>query len=721
MKTSNAYAPSFNSDLPIRYVVGLILNPLLDNDGRVRRFIRAFAVLAIVPYALAQVQTLEPVTVSATRAPERVSDVPFTVEEIPPEAFDSGTSLTVDDALRASPDFSLFRRNDSMTANPTSQGVSLRGLGPSGASRSLVLLDGVPINDPFGGWVPWSMIPVDSLDRAEIVPGGGASAWGNEALAGVIQLFSKQPAAGSGDISVRWSDFDTRSADIAQAVQAGPGTLVLRVDDFATDGTVLVAPANRGPIDIDAASRHDVETAGWRGNVGDGINAVVTVRRFSEWRDNGTPYQQNQILQDFASVELSGPAVFGGTWDMTAYMLGQDQAQTFSSVNAARTAETPANDQFAVPTTAVGLADSSTWTDRGGSTTVGADVRDVRGETREDYQYSKGAYADQRFAGGRQTIAGLFAERSQALGDSLHALAAIRVDRWEDSDGHLRNTSISAGALLLEDIYPTKTGTELSPSAGLTWQATPELQLHISGQHAFRQPTLNELYRPFRVGTTTTLANADLSTEHADTAELGAAWKRGRLDLKLVGFAGRLDDPVSNVTLAQGPGTFPLFGTLAAGAVGQERLNLGRVDTQGVQFSAAWRQSDTWTVDFSALNEEATVAEAAVAPGLVGNTVPEVPRWNASAGVTWHPQRRLSFSVRAGYVSSQFDDDQNRLPLAAATVVDASARFLISPQAEIFVSVENIGDVLVETAHSALGVYNVAPPRLAGAGARFSW
>jgi outer membrane receptor protein involved in Fe transport len=122
---------------------------------------------------------MEPVTVSVTRSPEAVSDIPFTVEQVPAAAFDDSFSLTVDDALRGSPDFSLFRRNDSLTANPTTQGVSLRGLGPSGASRSLVLLDGIPINDPFGGWVPWSMMPVDSISRAEIVPGGGASAWGN--------------------------------------------------------------------------------------------------------------------------------------------------------------------------------------------------------------------------------------------------------------------------------------------------------------------------------------------------------------------------------------------------------------------------------------------------------------------------------------------------------------------------------------------------------------
>ena len=175
------------------------------------------------------------------------------------------------------------------------------------------------------------MMPVDSIARAEIVPGGGASAWGNEALAGVIQLFSTQPSAGTGEARLGAGDFGTRQADLSQAVAAGPGTLVLRASDFTSDGTVLVAPGERGPVDVAAASRHNVESADWRGTVGAGISAEVTLRRFSEWRDNGTPYQENSIQQAFGSVNLSGPAPFGGVWSTTGYVLGQRSSQTPSA------------------------------------------------------------------------------------------------------------------------------------------------------------------------------------------------------------------------------------------------------------------------------------------------------------------------------------------------------------------------------------------------------
>jgi len=684
-----------------------------------RRPLLALAALAAAAAAPGQV-VLDPLTVSATRDPEPRSDIPFTVDALPADAFIDPPSLTVDDVLRGSADFSLFRRNDSLTANPTSQGVSLRGLGPSGASRSLVLLDGVPLNDPFGGWVPWSLVPVDSLARAEIVPGGGASAWGNAALAGVIQLFSRTPAAGAGSLRLWDGTFSTRGAELAQAVAAGPGVLELAAEDFATDGPPLIAPANRGAIDVGAASRHDVESARWRGALGT-VNAVVTLRRYTEWRDNGTPYQQNDLRAVVGSVDLSGRVAAAGTWDLTGYLQGQQAAQTFSAVNAARTAETPASDQFAVPTTAAGVAGTTTWADATGATTVGADLRDVAGETREDYLYSHGAYADQRFAGGRQLFAGLFAERSQALGSAVHLIAGLRLDRWDDSDGHLRTTAITTGDPLTQTLYPNRAGTVPSPSLGVTWQASPEWQFHAAGQQAFRQPTLNELYRPFRQGTTTTLANASLATEHADTAEAGGTWTRGPFAVSLVGFGARLTNPVANVTLAQGPGTFPLFGTLPAGSTGQERLNLGRVDTLGAQLGATWQPSAAWSFELSALDEEATVGAAPVAPALVGTTLPEVPRWNAALAATWRPLARVALTVRVRHVAAQFDDDLNHLVLAPATVVDASARLEVARHAEVFLAADNLGNVQEETAESTPGVFSVAPPFMASAGVRLNW
>src|SRR3954468_2637291 len=106
----------------------------------------------------------------------------------------SGT-FALDDALRQAPGFSLFRRSGSLTANPTSQGVSLRGVGASGASRALVLADGVPLNDPFGGWVYWNMLPRAEVQQVEVLEGGASNLYGSSALSGVIDVARVKPAA----------------------------------------------------------------------------------------------------------------------------------------------------------------------------------------------------------------------------------------------------------------------------------------------------------------------------------------------------------------------------------------------------------------------------------------------------------------------------------------------------------------------------------------------
>ena len=101
----------------------------------------------------------EQIVVSATRTEMKLSEVPGGAVLAFAYRFAANPALTTDDLLRQVPGFSLFRRSSSRVSNPTTQGVSLRGLGASGPSRAMVLEDGIPMVDPFGGWVYWDRIP----------------------------------------------------------------------------------------------------------------------------------------------------------------------------------------------------------------------------------------------------------------------------------------------------------------------------------------------------------------------------------------------------------------------------------------------------------------------------------------------------------------------------------------------------------------------------------
>ncbi len=706
--------------------------------------------LALFPALLAaQTVELERVAVTATRAPEAPGQIPFSLTVLDGDTLRQAPTATLDDALRDVPGFSLFRRSDSLTANPTAQGVSLRGLGPSGSSRSLVLLDGVPLNDPFGGWIPWSMVPREALAGAELVRGGGATAWGNAALGGVVQLLTVDPTSnlsgypappegksapstsnpigylsggGSGRMAVQGGAFGTRSVEAVVDVPVGNGALQLLGSDFATDGFSLVAPGDRGPIDIAAWSRHHWLTGRWEQPVGTDAQLVVTARTFAESRGNGTPYQQNSSRENFGSVALRVQPSRSFAWTATAYAQDEDFASTFSAVNAARTAETPANDQFAVPATALGAAWNGVWSGADGSrTSAGGDFREVRGETREDYSYTNGNFTRQRIAGGAQAFAGLFALHERTLAEGWHAMLGARLDDWRDTAGHRHETSLATGAVLRDDHYADADGVEFSPSAGLVWEPAPAWRLHAATQHSFRQPTLNELYRPFRVGSVITEANPALRTEHATSAELGADYTQGALTLGATAFWNDLRDAVSNVTIAQGPGTFPLFGTIPAGTTGQQRLNLDRVLVQGLELSARWRPVPAFSLQLDCLFDDATIRKAAVEPVLVGNRLAQVPRQSAVLGATWRIAGGLTLTPRVRWIDRQFEDNENTLVLGAALLADLNLSYALGPRSEIFLTVENLGNARLETGRSADGTVNTGAPRLALAGFRSKW
>src|SRR5215207_4662849 len=133
----------------------------------------------------------EQVTVTASRTETRLGETAASVVVLSSEELESTAALTPDDALRQVPGFQLFRRTGSRAANPTAQGVSLRGVGASGASRAVVLYDGVPLNDPFGGWVYWTRVPREAIGRVEVVRGGASSLYGSAALGGVVQFFPR--------------------------------------------------------------------------------------------------------------------------------------------------------------------------------------------------------------------------------------------------------------------------------------------------------------------------------------------------------------------------------------------------------------------------------------------------------------------------------------------------------------------------------------------------
>jgi outer membrane receptor protein involved in Fe transport len=692
---------------------------------------------AALPSALAQgapvsgVATLAPEIVTATRLPQPPDQAAATVRAFDRTDVQANPALALDGVLRGLPGFSLFRRSDSLTANPTAQGVSLRGLGPSGASRSLVLLDGVPLNDPFGGWVAWTKVPRTALAQIELVPGGGATAWGASALGGVVQVLSHEPAGPAAAATAFAGDFGTRGAEFAATHHGAGGAIDVATRAFSTDGFPLVAPERRGPVDVAAWSRHRWLTARWRQPLARPLTFAATVRGYEEKRGNGTPYQHNATREKFLSLALRRESAGAFGWNALTYAQDQSFASTFGSVNATRTAETPASDQFAVPATAFGAAWTGTWRhSTAARTSAGVDARLVRGETREHFTFAAGDYTRRRIAGGEQSVGGVFALHERPLAPGLRTTLGARLDRWRERDGLRRESDRATGVALRDERYPARDGNAFSPSAGFVWRPAEAWRLRASLQRAYRRPTLNELYRPFRVGANVTEANAALRTERVTSGETGAEYSAGTLKVGATAFWNELRDAVGNVTLVRGPGTFTGFGVIAAGGVGRQRLNLGHTRVRGLEFSARWPARRGLDLGAEALINDATIRAAGVplvpvsgtAPGaLEGRRLAQVPRRSAAVSATWAAPARLTVVARLRYLGRQFEDDENLLTLGAAAVTDLRLSRPLTRQLEIFVAAENVGHARLETGRSADGVVNTGTPRLLYGGLRGNW
>ncbi|MBV8362331.1 MAG: TonB-dependent receptor plug domain-containing protein [Deltaproteobacteria bacterium] len=171
-------------------------------------------------------------------------------------------ALVLDDALRQIAGFNTFRRSSSIVTapadDPEAQGVTLRGVGPGGASRALVLLDGVPVNDAFGGWIYWDEIPLNSIDRVEVVEGGGSDLWGNEAEGGVIDIISKRPLANGLSLQTSYGNHNTTQDALSADYSYGPFRISLEGDFFNTNGWNIVQEGFRGPLDHNSSSIHEL-------------------------------------------------------------------------------------------------------------------------------------------------------------------------------------------------------------------------------------------------------------------------------------------------------------------------------------------------------------------------------------------------------------------------------------------------------------------------------
>jgi len=664
---------------------------------------RFWLVLAAWP-GVAMAQDAPEIVVTGRGLTDAPGDRVYDIVTLERDHILSSASGRIEDVLRDVAGLQQFRRSDSRSANPTSQGITLRGLGGNASSRALLLLDGVPQTDPFGGWVAFPAYATDRLGRIRVTRGGGSGVAGPGALAGTIELDSTGP-----------DDLTPLAASVAggsrASLDARGSAALVRGGGFATlsgayargDGFIPIVREDRGPADRAAPFEQASAAARTVLQIAPMTELQANVSAFTDRRDRGLDFTDNRSEGADASLRLVGRGPLG--WSMLGYLQTRAFASRFASVGAGRASTALTLDQYNVPATGIGgrveiAPDLGTLSLR-----LGGDLRVVTGETQERYTYVAGNPTRRRVAGGRNTTAGLFADASVTTGTVVLS-AGGRLDRWTVADGRLREAALT-GATLTDQRFADRQGWEPTGRAGVAWTPADVVTVRLAGYRGWRLPTLNELYRPFRVGADATAANAALAPETLWGGEVGAELRPAAgLRLAATAFANDLRDAIANVTVASGPGTFPGVGFVSAAGVFRRRANLDHVRVKGIELDASGRVG---AVE-GRLSYAYTNARVRDGGALDGLRPAQTPAHSGSATLGWHRDRwRASATLR--HVAGQYEDDANVRRLSAATTLDLFATLPATPWLAFEARAENVTDTRIETAIGGDGVVERAAPR----------
>jgi len=664
-----------------------------------------------------EVPPIEEVTITEQRVGR--SHAELHVTRIGPGNLGMGYHQSLDELIGRDPAIGLFRRASSLSAHPTTQGMTLRGVGPNGAGRALVMLDGIPLNDGFGGWVYWQAVPEQSLGDVTITHGGGAGSWGNQAISGVIAMTSRTPIATGARVRMTGGNYGTRSLAGAGDVVGDGYSLSLygRFDD--SDGFYLLDQAQRGPVDVPAARQTTSIGARLTADVSSKTKLALGAQYFDEARVNGLSLAANHTESKGLNASITHSVDARAGWQLNGYYREQDFANAFAIALDQRKQERQVLDQYAVPSTswgANGLVEAPLGDDL--DLQFGFDVRGSKGETHERFRNLGAGFTRARLAGGQQALVGVHGELTKS-GEGYSLSAMVRVDHWSAKNGQRVETNTETSGIVRQDTIVDTTGSMVNGRLSGRMDMSENSQMRAALYSGFRLPTINEFYRPFRVGNDITEANPLLRPEQLIGLDVGVDTEIMGGTARLTYFRNWLNDGVGNVTLALGPGFFPPTGFVPAAGSLRQRQNIGHIVADGVELGFSGKLTEAIHLRAAYIWSRARVTGVNVGQeALTGKRLAQSPlhRGNIAldydAGGVWTAGGELRLS------SGQYEDDLNSRVLDAYISANAYVNWAWSQQLSLYGAVENAFDADIQSAISGAGIITYAQPRLLSFGVR---
>jgi outer membrane receptor protein involved in Fe transport len=645
------------------------------------------------------------VSVTAYRTPLGDLESPASTHLLSHADIQQSASVTLDGQLRQAAGVETFRRSSSLVANPSSQGISLRGLGSTSASRTLVTQDDIPLNDAFAGWIHWEELPELSIRSIEVVRGGASDLYGSSAIGGVINVLPFTPTQNHVELKSSYGGEGTYQDDILFEGRRGHWGALASGGTLGTGGFIQTDPDQRGLIDTPSnvhAQNGLVLIDRWIDRRIDSrqgsLRLFTRLSALNEARANGTPVQVNGTRIWRYSTGSDWAAPRDGSLVFRLYGSTEHYRQTFSTIGANRNSEvlnrfalTPDNELGAV----------LHWSQPvlthlfgpGLLLLAGADTHDVRANDQEavirsgvqsavnqsDRQRQTGAYAELLLTHRAWTVS-----------------ASGRVDWFSNFDGLSWSANTPAP-------LPRFSEHVFDPRLGVSRKIGAHYALSATGFRAYRAPTPNELYRSTQVGSLLTLPNNNLRSERATGWETGAATEHRWGAIRASYFWTRVNRPITALTT--NPSSNPIL---------LMRENLGRIESRGLSLDAQFQPTRWMTVQGGYQYTNATVTQYAQQPSVVGNWIPQVAHNMATGQLRAYRPRVGTLSLQSRISGRQFDDDANTYLLHSYFKLDVYASHEIGKRIEIFSSGENLFNRSIEVGRTP--TLTLGTPRVARAG-----
>ena len=665
---------------------------------------------------------IEEVVVEASRAGLTIHDMPVNASLLSGQDVHESAWKPADEILRQVPGFSLLRSADSIAAAPTTATVSLRGLGGNAASRTLVLLDGIPLHSPYSTEVFWARVPRHQVEHIEVVRGGGTTAWGNLSLGGVINIVTRYPDRDGLTLDGMIGYPGTADLAVSGNKATDRWTLSGSAAWYSTDGYYNLPESQRGPIDEKVRKDHGRISARATRPIDERTRLYVTAGAFREERHAGSALDVNETEIGSFSAGLERDTENGGTlrfslfYDDTALedasvrILGDNEAEILRAFE-------ERSDRVLGTGLTWSLQD---WNDH--ALTAGIDYRwaDVRLD--EYSRYVQGAPLDLLITDSRQDMGGVFIQDHWRVGEKWQLDGSLRWDYVVNS-GSSELTALLTGTPNGQEVFPANDESTVNGSIGARFEPTDGVSLRAAAYRGFRAPTLRELYHAASTrGGVILVNNPELAPERLNGLEAGIdIGMDSRSTLRITLFHNTVEDLVQNITRGETgelPGLVEPCGMLAPNETCRELDNVGEMRSSGLELEAFYRPSADWDFHLSYLYSETEITKAPDNPQLVGKRVRQAPEHSLSGRVR-HRGRWFDTSLLARYVGERFEDDLNRLEVDGFLLFDLRFSRQLSDSIELFLAAEYLFDEEYEVKVENNGSSESGRPRVLGLGLRY--